>query len=603
MQTFKHLLGGAIIAIIALASCAKNETVTTTSDELATTDGSTRYMSVTMTMGTGTKASTYEIGSDAENSVTLDNCGFLFYDEDGSYVTYGELSTDSFTSQESGAIEDISDATVILGPSLLSPTYVLAVFNYPNWKNLMGYTYEYVQSVIYASTPNTSSDGSFTMASAGQLDTENTDSPYTNLTDVSDYIKTTKSEAEGSPVTLYVERQVAKVTISPQTQTTETSADTYILGSSTDGYYADLKDGVTYIDYDSENGKITTSDVPVRININGWTVNVTNSESYLVKAYDSEYADDTYADEITTEFSSYLWAKDINYDYTTDDPDTTGITYLKYSAIDECSTDAIYTHENTVDSDGQSATSANTSGYTAITPTVVVAAAVTLDVDKNETDYEVPATSDDTTADLYMNGGIIFSKDGITATALEEITSSYKTSDDNGSTFRTLTPDDVTVTYTAYTDTGNYATTNSGVYVVGSVDTGTTTIYTSTDGSNYTKVTDASSDLLDALNNTSFLEVGTNSTTGATTGLKYYNAGKCYYQAVIEHTAGESTLKGIVRNHSYQITLNTITGIGGPVTGDDDSLEVIPGEDNEVNYLAAEINILSWISQSQTVDF
>ena len=599
MQTFKHLLGGAIIAIIALVSCAKNETVTTTTDELTTTDGSTRYMSVTMTMGTGTKASTYEIGSDAENSVTLSNCGFLFYDEDGSYVTYGELATDSFTSQESGAIEDISDATVILGPSLLSPTYVLVVFNYPDWKNLMGYTYEHVQSVIYASTPNTSTDGSFTMASAGQLDTENTDSPYTNLTDVSEYIKTDESEAEGSPVTLYVERQVAKVTISPQT--TETSADTYILGSSTEGYYADLEDGVTYIDYDSENGKITTSDVPVRININGWAVNVTNSESYLVKAYDSNYDDNTYADEISTEFSSYLWAKDINYDYTEDNPDTTGITYLTYGKIGECSTDAIYTHENTVNSTGQSATSANTSGYTAITPTVVVAAAVTLDVDKNETDYEVPATSDGTTADLYMNGGIIFSKDGITATALEEITSSYKTSDDNGSSFRTLTPDDVSVTYTAYT--GSDATTNSGVYVVGSVDVGSTAIYTSTDGSNYTAATGVSSDLLDALNNTSFLAVGTNTTTGATTGLKYYNAGKCYYQAVIEHTAGESTLKGIVRNHSYQITLNTISGIGGPVTSNDDSLEVIPGEDNEVNYLAAEINILSWISQSQTVDF
>ena len=599
MQTFKHLLGGVIVAIIALASCAKNETVTTATDELTTTDGSTRYMSVTMTMGTGTKASTYEIGSDAENSVTLGNCGFLFYDEDGSYVTYGELTTDSFTSQESGAIEDISDATVILGPSLLSPTYVLVVFNYPDWKNLMGYTYEYVQSVIYASTPNTSTDGSFTMASAGQLDTENTDSPYTNLTDVSEYIKTDKSEAEGSPVTLYVERQVAKVTISPQA--TQTSGDTYILGDSNDGYYADLKDGVTYIDYDSGSGKITTSDVPVRININGWTVNVTNSESYLVKAYDSEYVTSDFADEISSDFSSYLWAKDINYDYTEEDPDTTGITYLTYGKISECSIDAIYTHENTVNSTGQSATSANTSGYTAITPTVVVAAAVTLDVDKNGTDYEVPATTDGTTADLYINGGIIFSKDGITATALEEITSSYKTSDDNGSTFRTLTPDDVDVTYTAYTGSG--ATTNSGVYVVSSVDVGSTTIYTSTDGSNYTEATDASSSLVTALNNTSFLAVGTNSTTGATTGLKYYNAGKCYYQAVIEHTAGESTLKGIVRNHSYQITLNTISGIGGPVTGDDDSLEVIPGEDNEVNFLAAEINILSWISQSQTVDF
>lgn len=74
--------------------------------------------------------------------------------------------------------------------------------------------------------------------------------------------------------------------------------------------------------------------------------------------------------------------------------------------------------------------------------------------------------------------------------------------------------------------------------------------------------------------------------------------GMAYYHTGVEHLG---TAKGIVRNHFYQIDVNTINGFGTPVY-DPDS-EFIPVDPQEVKtYIAATINVLSWRVVSQTVD-
>lgn len=71
--------------------------------------------------------------------------------------------------------------------------------------------------------------------------------------------------------------------------------------------------------------------------------------------------------------------------------------------------------------------------------------------------------------------------------------------------------------------------------------------------------------------------------------------GDAYYYTPIKHlgTAGSLGEYGVVRNHSYQVTIDDIKGWGTPVF--DPSKVIIPTmPSNDKSYLAAKVNVLSW---------
>ncbi len=79
--------------------------------------------------------------------------------------------------------------------------------------------------------------------------------------------------------------------------------------------------------------------------------------------------------------------------------------------------------------------------------------------------------------------------------------------------------------------------------------------------------------------------------------------GFTYYYTPIQHLgeAGKLGEYGIVRNHSYQVTIQNIQGYGTPVYDPDKVIDpMIPSDDN--TYLAARINVLSWRVVSSNVD-
>jgi len=84
-----------------------------------------------------------------------------------------------------------------------------------------------------------------------------------------------------------------------------------------------------------------------------------------------------------------------------------------------------------------------------------------------------------------------------------------------------------------------------------------------------------------------------------------WTEGKAYYFVEIEHfgvDATNKTLKGIVRNHVYNLQLNSLKGLGVPVF--DPTETIIPEKpSDDAFYLAARINILKWKIVSQTVNF
>lgn len=82
----------------------------------------------------------------------------------------------------------------------------------------------------------------------------------------------------------------------------------------------------------------------------------------------------------------------------------------------------------------------------------------------------------------------------------------------------------------------------------------------------------------------------------------YWNGGKAYYFVNIEHFGTEGFDVGVVRNHIYDLTLNSLTGVGVAVFNPDET--IIPEKpSDDLYYLAAKINILKWRLVSQTVNF
>ena len=84
-----------------------------------------------------------------------------------------------------------------------------------------------------------------------------------------------------------------------------------------------------------------------------------------------------------------------------------------------------------------------------------------------------------------------------------------------------------------------------------------------------------------------------------------YASGQTYYHIDIKHlgATGKTAEYGVVRNHVYQIDVESITGYGSPVYNEHSNLENpdYPQLD-ESSYVAARINVLSWKVVKQGVN-
>lgn len=88
---------------------------------------------------------------------------------------------------------------------------------------------------------------------------------------------------------------------------------------------------------------------------------------------------------------------------------------------------------------------------------------------------------------------------------------------------------------------------------------------------------------------------------------RYYKEGKCYYFVNIEQTpiTGQETTKyyGVVRNHIYDLTLNSIEGPGVPIFDTNDIIIPETPTGDTLYYLSASVNVLQWKIVTQEVNF
>ena len=85
-----------------------------------------------------------------------------------------------------------------------------------------------------------------------------------------------------------------------------------------------------------------------------------------------------------------------------------------------------------------------------------------------------------------------------------------------------------------------------------------------------------------------------------------YTDGQTYYYIDIKHlgATGKTAEYGVVRNHVYQIDINSISGYGTPVYVDISNIVTPPDYpiEDEASYVAARINVLSWKVVKQGVN-
>jgi len=541
-----------------LASCSN--------DDLNGPDGSkgepvTSYLSVSIVAPTGTKAgetTDYEDGLDVENKVS--SIRFYFFDNAGNPVNvkagngtrsnYYEPTT--FTdgvNKDTPNVSNIVDAQVVINSESgdLKPDQMIAVVNPPaSLKNEDGsswYTVEQLKTKVMDFTDYTA-DNKFPMINSVYSSASGVE--FANK--VSDYIKDSQAAALATPVEVYVERCVAKVSV---------SLDFTALGADKQG-----ADGsILVVPADGGYGQ------KIYFKPTGWNVACEAGTTTLGKDI-ADFVDGDF--DFVWNYAPFhrsFWAKN-----------ATGMTLEWNNGYDKLNkdftNDFVYVNENTPSP--ASATCKGNDDSTILTK-VVVGGTIC-----DESGNAIP---------LVRFNGSTWTKDQLTTAVLQYMQNSADFSDiyvketnEGSTTYRSLTAADIAFTTATVAENieGTEMRDGKRYFVYPSLKAGQN--YTSSDAENSPVMSD--------------VEVKAINTKLKTYGkASIYENGMSYYYLVIRHLAPVESTKagvyGVVRNHVYKCTINSIEGIGTPVY---DPTEVIyPEKPKDSNYyMGAKINVLSW---------
>ncbi|MDE7166019.1 MAG: Mfa1 family fimbria major subunit [Bacteroidaceae bacterium] len=560
----KSFLSMFALAALLMTGCSSEEVTPNSGDVTGgNAEAETSYLSVNLMSTAATRAAAgYEDGTSVENKIS--KVRFYFFTESGApanvklqgstYVNYYD-----WTPAEGDQIKDptstndvesrLKQATIVIstqkGDKL--PQQMVAVLNPTESEGasrtlsqLKGLTKDYADA-------NLTTEGKFVMfnsvyASNGK---EICAVPIT-----SDNLGKTEALARETPVTIYVERNVAKVDCKMET------------GLFTDGKLA-LKD---------KNGNdLKVGGKQVYLKINGWKVTAETTEGRLGKRMDLEWP----LNYSGTHRS--FWA--INASTATN-------RYCDYNDIKKAIGASLYTNENAEDytnSDGQSNN---------LNHSKVIISGKLYDEDGNDFTIvrHLGAHFADTPSDIEAKNFPELKKN-----ILSQLTANgnhfYYETEKDGEKIRTqIGVDDLKILIAEQEEKEN-SQNNCYVYAQLTDDAKAKTWYDSPDKD--AKIV-SSADI-----NTELAKKGTTNKDG-TTDPSYralvWKNGMTYYYYEINHTIGFTapvTFPGVVRNHWYATTVTKIAGLGTPVYDPDQVIYPEKPDPNEF-YIAAQINILSW---------
>ncbi len=542
-------------------------------------------------------ATTYANGTTDEYAVDTNAVAFFFFDADGaaysvdaeghnystptsiSFTTTTDDTTSPNTQTDGSAVTTYSSSIVVIKNATgTTPSQVVAVVNYDGLFTLETMPMDTLRARLvtagsyqktttvpepesHAPTSDSAKPGTRAVAAESGSSTTNTyflmsNSVYKTTsgnvyaTEIkSSNIAKTASGAASSPVNIYVERVVAKVTTADALRTT-----LYPVQDST----------ATAQNLSITLAGQTTAMGTLYVRFKGWTLYNRVGRSSLLKNIE-ENADYKYANwNDASNYRSY-WA-------TMADSCVVPKANLKlsYTAMSD-NFDVEYPFENTL---GKVSGAPQDTVHTSI-----VFAAEIVQLKENTS----AATGNDTVAVTLVKW---LSKYYTLATAKEAIANYLRndlftlssqtiTSDDNNSTtVYTWTPISANVIGFKAVDDSYYVT----------VDLPDSTIYYAKNNST-TALTKA--------------EVGT--ILSNVPKIQIWNEGRCYYFAPITHLGG---LTGVVRNHWYNFAVNKVSGLGTPVYSPNELVTPVKPSDTAEDewYLDTKLQILAWRKISQSLD-
>ena len=358
------------------------------------------------------------------------------------------------------------------------------------------------------------------------------------------------------PVEIYVERVAAKVQTSVNYLTTEgtTAEDKGKFFKSGDFYYANT--GVK----DAAN-----NDIYARLK--GWRVTNITPKSNLIKSLNEAYSGFNWTWNNVADYRSY-WAN------TTETPQF--VWNFNDASLGFDNNNWEYYNENTNNLKGLHTNSKNSQ--------LLVA------VEFVTKDKEGILGNPQPIAEWY---GVKYTLDDLKTTIANSLASKLynRTGSEGNYTYSSITDDEITLTQVSEG--------NSEERYLCTIDvTGPTYYYKAANGI----MTAYSTTELDAL-------IATLQPAKIWGGLDENQAyiGGGYYYLDIIHNAGtitetaDTNVYGLVRNHWYKLTLNSLSGLGTPVY-DPDKIIVTETPETDYSYIAAKINVLSWRTVEQGVD-
>ena len=578
---FSSVLASALMLVV--ASCSSDDV---TGGDAQTGNGTTSYLAVNLkTVGnaptgnarqtryTDSQNGTYEDGVGVENKIK--SVRFYFFNADGTpYILNNVNGKGNYIDREvtvnpgdhSQTVEGITETILVLnGENHVAPASMLTVINPDINPELLQNGAALRWSVMRKELKGTKFyDNDHFMMSNSTYEEAGNDLCTTQLTGKT---YASSDDAQSHPVNVYVERVNAKVNAN-------------VVGTNFEKETADvIFDGVSMKDNQKTKvGELTlakedgTSDKKeIFAYIVGWGLASENGKAELFKQIDTQ----KFTDEIlgispwsSADYHRSFWSLSVPFGGTGADKNEP-VNY-KFSEYTHKLGDAVYTLPNTPTEVIDDAHVYNNT----LTKFVVAARLAYKDADGILQPAEI----------CEYKGQEFLGTDNLKKTFVKEISRYYKkvpVAAGEPDKYVNLDPSDITFTTTA--PSGTQA---KDYEVFATLAKPDITLYEQKGGV-WNEVTDKS--------------VVYNMLQG--TPAEVRKGGMAYYYTTIKHLGEKGKLGeyGIVRNHSYQISLNSIKGFGTPVYNPEKIIvPAIPS--NDKTYLAAKINVLSWRVVPSTVD-
>lgn len=589
---FSSVLASALM--LTVASCSSDDV---TGGDAQNGKGATSYLAVNIENVGSAPASraydqgngTYEDGTDAESKIN--KVRFYFFNGDGTpyllvnndatqqtSVNYLEQTVEKVGDDHDHTAETKTKAVLVLnGETKAIPASVIAVINPEVLDNTTLHS-----GTMTLSELRTSAIGSkfydtthgFVMSnsvyeSAGQ---------DVCSTPVANNVFASSDAALKKPVDIYVERVNAKVNAKIDADYVRTNETEKAWSKNAEGKYQINVGNIDVTTY-AENTNVTptTKTYPVYAVVQGWQVADANGKAEVCKQINTAW----YAGELgfspwtTSDYHRCFWSKSVPFTSGAqggvNQPVNPKFENIKLSLSGDFSTTPVYTLPNTpIEVIANPTTSLNT-----LTKLIVAAKLVYKD---NNGDYKP--------AQICQYRGLTYLGEEAVKKQIVGGFARYfkKTTTESGDVYKSIEASDI-----AFKTVVPGSPESSGVKNYEVVATLASTV-----GDLYVKNGDAwtiaSKDDVNAALAKETAQV--RSTDGAT-----------YYYTPIKHLgeAGKLGEYGIVRNHSYQVTIQNIKGFGTPVYDPKKEIDpMIPSDEN--TYLAASIKVLSWRVVSSKVD-